>query len=648
MRAGPATVRRAWQRGPGKRSGGRRRTLGAGCAAAGLAILLAACGPAIGGTTGGSGSSPSGSNGGTTATYAMAPGGLAQYPFPFIDDSVSQFDSVYNLNDFQELMYRPLYWFGTGLNPYLNTQLSLADPPVYQGHLVKITLKRNYKWSNGEPVDAADVVFWLNMMANQGANGVDWTPHGLPGDVDNVHAASKYVVEMDITTPQFSETWFTNNELSEITPMPMAWDVTRSGAKAGSGGCHAAGQAARCAAVYDYLNAQAQKNPSTYPASPIWSVVDGPWKLGSLSSLGRLVLNFNPKYGGKVPAGHITTFIELPFTTESAEFDVLQDPSGSNTIDVGYLPTVDAEEPPAGGIVGANASTLSDYKLTAVYPWQLSYFPYNFNNSKVGPIFDQLYFREAFQDLVDQEGVINGPLHGYGKPTIGPVTSYPVTKYLSPALARKGDPWTLNIGGAKKLLSEHGWQVTPGGTDTCIHPGTGLTQCGPHIAAGEKLQFTLQYAAGIDWMESAVREMASNASLAGISLTLDQLPFNTVTQNAFTLSKPNTWELAEWGSWTYDPDYLPTGDELFEGGAPNNTGAYNIPRNNQLIEDTLTSRTPAEFQKAMYKWEDYLAQQLPVVYQPDTPQLIETINGLDIGPQNSALSITPEDWVYRK
>jgi len=643
-------VRRAWQRGPGRLSGGRKRTLAAGCVAAGLAVLLAACGPAIGGTSGGSGSVPSGSDGGTTATYALSPGGQPSYPFPFMDDAEAADDSVYNANDFQQLLYRPLYWFGTGLNPYLNTQLSLAKPPVYTGHKVTITLKRNWKWSDGEPVDAADVVFWLNMMKNQGPNGIYFTATGLPDDVTNVRAAKPYVVTMDITTPQFSQTWFTNNELSEITPMPMAWDVTRAGAKAGSGGCHT--QVASCGAVYNYLASQAagQKTSTTFATSPLWSVVDGPWKLQSLSSLGKLVLVFNPKYGGiaQLPAGHITTFIVVPFTTEAAEFDVLQDPTGSNTIDVGYLPTVDAEEPAAGAIVGGNPSSLSDYKLTAVYPWQLSYFPYNFNNTKVGPIFQQLYFREAFQELVDQEGIINGPLHGYGKPTIGPVTSYPVTKYLSPTLARKGDPWTLNIQGAKTLLSQHGWQVTPGGTDTCVRPGTGPSECGAHITAGEKLQFTLQYATGIDWMESASRELESNASLAGISLTLDAEPFNTVTGAAFDPAKPNAWELAEWGSWTYDPDYLPSGDELFEGGAPNNAGDYDSARDNQYIDATLTARTPPEFQKAMYTWEDYLAGQLPVVYEPTTPQLIETINGLDIGPQNSALTITPETWVYRK
>ena len=50
----------------------------------------------------------------------------------------------------------------------------------------------------------------------------------------------------------------------------------------------------------------------------------------------------------------------------------------------------------------------------------------------------------------------------------------------------------------------------------------------------------------------------------------------------------------------------------------------------------------------MYTWQNYLAGQLPVVYQPDAATLIETIKGLDIGPQNSAVTITPEVWYYRK
>jgi peptide/nickel transport system substrate-binding protein len=640
MRAGLAAWRaRKPSSAPGSRARGRR-VLAACCAAIGTAALAAACGPASGATTGGSTVSHGDSS---TVTYAMQPGGQASYAFPFISVAQAAQFSVYNVNDFQYLMYRPLYWFGTGVNPYLNPDLSLAEPPSYSGDTVTITLKPTYKWSNGEPVDADDVVFFLNMMlaeSTSSTNGwIGTTPDGLPGDISNVRAVSKYVVTMDITSSAYSQTWFTNNELSQITPMPMAWDRTATGAS------NCVTDQNSCNAVYEYLNAQSSNIASYGKPGSLWQVVDGPWRVKSLDSQGNLTLLFNTKYSGPVGAHHITRFVEVPFTTESAEYNVLQDPVGSQALDVGYLPTVDAPVPPPGANVGPNPGSLPDYSLTAVYPWEISYYPYNFNNPTAGPIFSQLYFRQAFQDLVDQEGVINGPMHGYGKVVTGPVATYPQTSYLSPALAKGPDPWTLNIPGARNLLKQHGWGGT-GAALVCTDAGSGPGQCGPGVQAGAALTFTLMYATGVDYMESSARELASNASLAGIQIKLDAEPFNTVTGDAFDPTNTG-WQLAEWGSWTYDPDYLPTGETLFLAGSANNAGNYNSSENNTLIGDTLQARTASSFNQAMYSWEDYLSGQLPVVYMPNAAQLVETINGLDVGPQNSALMITPEMWFYR-
>jgi peptide/nickel transport system substrate-binding protein len=626
-------------RGRGKTAAARRALAGC-CATVGLAAVAAACGPASSATSSGGG--PASSVNTSSATFAMLPGGFASYPLPFFAGNYIGNDSVYNVNDFQYQLYRPLYWFGKGTTPYLNPAESLAELPVYSGHHVTIRLKQNFKWSDGEPVEASNVVFFMNMMKAQGKNWIFWNPTGLPNDVTNVRAASKFVLTMDITTPKFSESWFTNNMLSEITPMPTAWDRTKNGAS------HCSTIVSDCLAVYNYLNSEAIKAPTTFASSPIWSVVDGPWKIQSLDSQGKLVLTYNTSYGGPVSPHHITTFTELPFTSEQSEYNVLQDPTSNQTIDVGYLPTVDAPVPPAGQIVGANPSSLSNYKLSVLYVWQLSYFPYNFNNNTgQGPIFRQLYFRQAFQTLVDQEGVINGPLHGYGKPTIGPVGTYPLTTYLSPQLAARGDPWTLNIPRAQQILRANGWSVIPNGIDTCRHAGTAKGDCGAGIAQGAQLKFKLLYRTGTDWMESAVRELASNASLAGIQVNLEGQPFGTVVNDAFG-AIGESWQMADWGVWTYAPDYLPTGETLFDSAAPNNAGAYSDPHNDQLITASLDARAPSQFNTAMYNWQNYVAYRLPVVYQPDAPTLIETIKGLEIGPQNSALDITPEMWFYRQ
>ena len=643
-----------------KRSGRRGSTaLSAFAAAACLAALLAACGPVTSAATGGAPAAPVGC--GNTVTYALRPGGQASYIFPYISTDNGRAFTVYNVNDFQYLLYRPLYWFGKGTTPYLNPALSLAMPPRYHGNEVSIQLKSTYKWSNGQRVDAHDVVFFLNMMlaeahtasATYNCNGTSrpckfWvatTGNGLPGDISDVRASGKYVVTMHITG-KFSQAWFTDNQLSQITPMPaVAWDRTASGPS------HCATNISDCDAVYNYLNSKAQ-DVRSYGTSALWGVVDGPWRVKSLDPAGDLTLTFNNSYSGPVSKNHITTLKEVPSTTEQAEYNVLQDPPAGQTIDVGFLPTVDAPVPPAGALVGSNPRSLTNYTLSAIYPWELSYSVYNYNNNTgQGAIVKQPYFRDALQRLVDQEGVINGPLHGYGKPNFSPVAGYPVTTYLSPQLAKNGDTWTLNIPKAKSELQAHGWRAPTNGNGpyTCQHPGSGPTQCGAGVRPGMSLTLTLAYASGVDWMESAARELVSNAALAGIKIKLQPDTFSNVVGEVFVPSDPNyrTWQLAQWGSWVYSPDYLPTGDTLFDPSSPNDGGGYNDSTNNSLITDTLQAG-PKQFLRAMYHWEQYLAPKLPVIWEPNYPTLLETINGLSIGPQNSALTIMPEMWYYRQ
>jgi peptide/nickel transport system substrate-binding protein len=144
----------------------------------------------------------------------------------------------------------------------------------------------------------------------------------------------------------YSPTWFQYNELSQITPMPAAWDRTATGPS------DCAATISDCAAVYTYLNDQS-KNTSGYAGCKIWSVVDGPWKLSAFNADGHITFVPNKRYSGPVQP-KLAAFEEVPFTTDSAEYDVLRSPSSSTKIDYGYLPPEDAPAKPAGAAVGAN------------------------------------------------------------------------------------------------------------------------------------------------------------------------------------------------------------------------------------------------------------------------------------------------------
>jgi peptide/nickel transport system substrate-binding protein len=410
---------------------------------------------------------------GGTATYALPPSTTPNYIFPF--DSSSYF-SVVNAEDFQYLLYRPLYWFGNGASPTLNSSLSVADAPVYSGQNVTITMK-GWKWSNGTTVTAQNVVFWIHMM--QAVASSDWgafVPGGFPTNVSDVKATSATTLTMTMNKAH-NQTWFTSNELSQITPMLEAWDRTASGPS------HCTTKVSDCAAVYSYLDSQS-KAQASWAGSAIWGIVDGPWRLSSFNSDGNSTFVPNKAYSGPVKA-RLAEFQEVPFTTESAEYNVLRaGAAGGNQLDVGYLPTTDAPATKAANMTGTNP--VSGYTLSPLYAWSINYFPLNYQSTTGnGPIIKQLYFRQALQYLMNQAAAIAGPLKGYGVPTVGPVGTVPVTSYLSPA-GKAGDPWPYNPAKAKQLLTSHGWTVVPNGTTTCTTPA----KCGPGIKQGQALSFT--------------------------------------------------------------------------------------------------------------------------------------------------------------
>jgi peptide/nickel transport system substrate-binding protein len=606
-----------------------RRGLAAFCAAVSLALVAAACGS---GSPAAVGNTP---KSGGTATWALQPATGPDYVFPFVPGAHF---TINNTNYFEYLLYRPLYWFGNRNQPTFNASESLADAPVYSGQQVTIKMK-NWRWSNGDPVTAQNVVFWLNMMKAERKNWGGYVAGALPDNITNPKAVGTSEITFKVTKP-FSHLWFTDNELSQVTPMPEEWDRTASGR---SDCTHVI---ADCTAVYDYLNAQSL-NTKTYTSSPLWHIVDGAWRMSSFSVGATEKFTYNKKFSGPAPTDHVTTFEEVPFTTEQAEYNQLQ--AGNDQLDVGYLPTVDAPVPPAGSTVGANP--LPGYNLAPLYDWGLNYAPYDFHSGAMGYVFQQLYIRKAIQYLVDQEGVASGPLHGYGTPSVGPVGDVPSTNYLS-TTAKQGDPYALNPAAAQKLLTDHGWNVVANKQTTCVQPSL----CGPHIAKGQPLAFTINYESGVSWVESSMRELASNAAEVGIKITLKAQTFGDVVGDAtqpgcLAVQAPSskcTWDLVDWGQgWSYSPDYLPTGENLFETGSVDNFGAFHDAHNDLLTQRTVQDGNEKTFFKVFHQWEDYLASQLPVMLEPVAPySLTESAANIRIGFQATTLMLSPEQWYF--
>jgi peptide/nickel transport system substrate-binding protein len=481
-------------------------------------------------------------------------------------------------------------------------------------------------------------MFWLNM--EQAVGATDYGAYtGFPNTVvSNIKVVSPTKLTMTMNK-NYSQTWFVYNELSQITPMPTAWDRTASGPS------HCSTTVSDCAAVYKYLDAQA-KNLSGYVSSPLWSIVDGPWKLSAFNADGHVTMVPNKSYSGPVKP-RLSAFQEVPFTTDSAEYNVLQSPSSSSKVDVGYIPENNLPAKPAGAAVGGNPLSSRGYTLAPWYTWGINYYVTNFQStvSDHAAIIKQLYFRQAMAYLMNQQAVIQGPLKGYGSITPGPVPQNPVTQYLSPQL--KGNPFPYDPAKAKSLLTSHGWKVTPGGTTTCTNPSL----CGSGVTAGSALSFNFPYATGTAWIQAEMTQLQSNAAALGIKLNLQPKPFNQVTALAAgncTVAKiPCNWDFADWGGgWSFAPDYSPTGETLFMCGAIANSGGYCSSANDSFINQTLTDNATS----IMHNWQNYLSPQLPVQWQPNAAyQVTEVANNLKGAlPQLPTLNLTPETWYFVK
>jgi peptide/nickel transport system substrate-binding protein len=612
---------------------GRSKRLVAGLAALVAAGLVAAgCSSSSSAPPGGSGKATKGG----TVSFAELPSSQANYIFPFLPLA---YFSVSNSQQFQYFMYRPLYFFGgQNTQPTAAYGLSAANAPVYSngGKTVVINLK-GWKWSNGETVDANDVIFWLHMMYAEYANwgGAGPTSFSIPWSITSMSGSGNQVT-LHLNNA-YSSLWYTYNQLSQITPMPMAWDVTSLTAKAGSGGCttdSAADKWAKCKAVYNFLATQA-KATASYATSPIWTVVDGPWKLQSFNTDGNDAFVPNPKYSGS-PKPQISVFKLVPFTDDSTEYTALK----TGSLNIGYIPSADLAVKNASQVLPGTNPLGSSYKLAPNYDWGFAYYQINFKNPAFGPVFKQLYARQALEYVADQNGMSKAVYRGYAYPNTGIAPAQPVTnQWLSSEQKANGGqgPYPFSVSKATSLLTSHGWKMV-GGVMTCETP----SKCGAGIKAGQQFKFTLDYSTGEAAFTNQVAIYKSDASKAGIDISIVGQTFNTIIGEAVPTNP--AWQGSMYGLWIFSPDYEPTGESLFATGAGSNSGSYSDATMDKLIAATTTSGSISTY----HNFANYAAVQLPYIYMPLTygiQGVSANLHGVVFNPLQTLL---PEYYYFTK
>ena len=618
---------------PGQSPGGRRATasrtrrglLGLTGMVTAAALALSACS-----STSSPAATPSGAAKGGTATVGFVAGQAPNWIWPFIPIA---YESVPNGQDFEYILYRPLYMFGNnGNSVQVDYPLSPANAPVYSdgGKTVTIQLK-GWKWSDGEAVDAQDVAFWLNMMKAEKSNYAGYTPGTLPDNLASFSITGPDTIVLHLTK-NYASTWFTYNQLAEITPMPLAWDVTHAGAKPGSGGCHTS--TAGCAAVFSFLTAQA-KDATSYATSPIWSVVDGPWKLAAFTVAGADTFVPNKAYSGS-PKPALSAVKYVTYTSDTAEYTALK----TGSLDVGQVPSADLPQKPLNQAVPAANPLGSGYKLQPFDTYAIAYYQINFNNPTYGPVFKQLYFRQALMYVNDQEGMSKAIYRGYAYPTTGPVPPEPANAFEPAVEMANGGAgaYPFDIAKAKSLLESHGWKLV-GGVMTCETPAL----CGSGIKAGTQARFTMDYTSGVAALQAQEDVYKSDAAQAGISIATQAESFSTLLGVAVSTNK--SWVLVDISGWAYDgPGYLPTGEPLFLTGAPSNSGGYSNPTMDSMIREIQDNSSMSLF----HQYATFTAEQLPFIWVPQQYFIQAVKSNLQGVTWNPMYTFLPEYWYFTK
>lgn len=646
-----------------RRSFQRRTTVALASALAALGIAACGGGSSTGGGGGASGSashSASGSASGSqstpelygklpaagtptqggTVTFGQLTGDTPNYIFPITPSGNA---STYNYQ-WQQMMYLPLYNNQAyGSSPKIDYALSLATKPTFSDgdKAVTIQLKQGYKWNNGQPVDAQDLLFDIALIkvavGESAANWGSFTPGYFPQSLTSVRATGPYTVVLHLKRA-FNPGFFLNDQLAtNLFPLPSrAWNV------ASAGGPHLNWSVpANAKKIYDYLN-KAGGHVGDFGTNPLWKIADGPFVLASFSPVtASWMAKANPDFGG-TPKPHLSSVQGVTYTGITPMLNAMR----SGSLDVG---TVDYSQ--LNDVSSLNSQGYSVFGLPD-FGWAGVIWNFEDKTGHFDKIVSQLYFRQAMAMLEDEPAIVQGVFHGAGGVAYGPIPSVPTTPYTPSNSVKPAYPY--NPAKAVALLKSHGWHVVPNGTTTCARAGSGPTDCGAGIPAGTPISFTWYTetaAAGpfISLTDEAITSEAKQA--AGINIKLFQRTFNYIASN---LNDPdpsvakyiNTWGVEDFDG--YVDSFYPTQNSIFNTSGSFNSGGYKDPKMDQLIKASVYGSNP----NAVTTEATYEAEAQPALFEPNADLIYAVSNRVGGTPQ-SFLSLTqygfwPQFWWVNK
>jgi peptide/nickel transport system substrate-binding protein len=531
-------------------------------------------------------------------------------------------------------LYQPLYSGPAGARPTVNYAESVADAPVYSDNdkTVTIKIKPGQKWSDGKPVDAADVIFFLDLLKaglkESAANWCQYAPGTLPDNVKSWSTKGADTVVLHLTH-SVNPNWFTLNNLQDtaagVFPLPAQdWNI------AATGGKHLDyTKPANAKAIFNYLNKQGS-SIATFASNPLWKVVDGPFSLKDFSATNSSYdMVPNPSYSQKDKPKESEVSFQT-FTSSTAELNALE----SGSLDIGNLD--------AGTQLGAIPRLKDDgYSVFGSPSWGWFGGIINFKDTTdhFNKLIVQPYIKAALAELVDQSAILSGVYHGYAVPAYSPVPLAPSSPFVPNSVVKPAYPYSPKK--AVATLKAHGWKVVPGGQTVCAKAGTAKDECGAGIPAGTPFKFVWanvpESVASTGVLESEVFSSEAKKA-AGINIDLVTKTFNFLISN-YSDANPaaakytNDWAVNNFGG--ISTDYYPTQYGTETPGGSLNDGDYNDPTANKLMKASVTSNSS----KAIVKEVKYFGKNYPVFYMPVQDWIMAISKNVG-GPTDSFLEMS--------
>lgn len=312
-----------------------------------------------------------------------------------------------------------------------------------------------------------------------------------------------------------------------------------------------------------------QSDPSFF------QVVDGPFRLLSFKLGRHITFGPNPTYQGHKP--RIRRFIMTFLHGAGSEIEGMR----TGTLDMSNLPFS----------LWKAGHDLKNVRLVRIPPnFGFDYMQLNYKNPKVS-FFHDVKVRQAIADSIDQRAKISLLFHNTSSVQHGPVPVDPPT-FLSPSAKAGNYPVGFDPAKARKLLDEAGWKM---GRD------------GIREKDGRKLSFTyLASSGGTTALLS--NEMTQQALRAiGIEMKIRQVTFN---QLLALQNRPLAWEAMGFG-WSLGA-FPSDGAQLRTGGSYNQAGY-----SNKKMDELLDAVTTTPGLKALYKYQDYAAEQQPEIFEEE-------------------------------